>query len=134
MNSIDFVHSFRENVIANNTGNGLEIFDTGILITSHYNVKLQNNTVKNPSLQYEIYCRSPANQFSIDVTRNYWGVITDNEVVDRIYDYNDNGAYNVLDYFPFLLSSNYNDIGTNVPRKTIVGAGNKFIYLSQRKE
>lgn len=80
-------------------------------------------TIVNPNNLYEFYVQTLANPLRINATHNWWGFETDEQVIDRIYDFRDNGNLATVEHFPFLLSDDPSDVGYNVTRASFVVNG-----------
>lgn len=76
-------------------------------VPSYREIHFGFNKFNNPKYQRELCVRFPAlsTRDVVNVSHNWWGTVIDNEVRDRISDFDDNYDFAIADYWPFLLSN-----------------------------
>ena len=98
--------SIYNNTLINNTAT--EDQRATIKVTGSYKTVMKCNVLSNPSNQYEFHSAvSNSGGKRFDISPNYWGFITDADVLRRIYDYRDSSGLGPTTYFPFLTSSSW---------------------------
>ncbi|MGA1824078.1 MAG: Ig-like domain-containing protein [bacterium] len=62
----------------------------------------RNNNIVNNIAAYELYNANSNESGNLDVTNNFWGTTSEEEIKDKLYDWNDDGSLGIIDYFPYL--------------------------------
>ncbi len=118
---VDSLLIFRDNELTNNSLSSLPtryakstpnavIVLTGTGYMSVYNNILDN---QNASTELAVQVEGYSSLDTINVTLNWWGTTNEENIVERIFDFDDRNHLAVAQYFPFLLSPSISHVASS---------------------
>ena len=118
---VDSLLIFRDNELTNNslsflpTGYAKSTPNAVIVLTGTGYMSVYNNILdnQNASTELAVQVEGYSSLDTINVTLNWWGTTNEENIVEKIFDFDDRNHLLVAQYFPFLLSPSISHVASS---------------------